>query len=221
MNQRPERAALVKCPFDLRHQTAEHHAVCLSHVRHRYKITGPITIIFPGECGNTEAGPEWDEVLTNTVPVCNCGRDRAVFPPIAVHPEVPAQTLASSYEPIVLGEEDFLCIRSIAGSGRAHYAVAVEDGQLIIEADPIIDAGELLDGTVEVPPEPMVWTSALADLAPALAGGSAVLPFYQENTAEHRLVFAVTAIDVASRQVSITVADAMEPFSPDIALEAR
>lgn len=141
----------VRCAYDIRHQTPEHHAACLSYVRHRYKITGPITVTFPGSCGKAQPLPEWDEVRGNSLPVCACGRDRAVFPPLAVSPVPVGRLPASLPESIFVDQEGLLLIRSSQGAGHACYSVAIEDGQLIVESDPIAGIGDLLVGVLALP----------------------------------------------------------------------
>lgn len=216
MNEPPKRTTVVRCPIDEQHQTPEHHAACVAHVRRRHEIAGPITIVFPGECGNLDAGPEWDEVRSCTVPVCDCGRDRVALPPISVRPEGLAQPLPSTLESIDLGEETFVCIRSVGDPDHAHFAVALEEGQLIVERDPITDIGEILDHRTEDQGESPMQTSPLTDLAQALGDGSSILPFYLKSSPEApRLVFAVTAVDVANRTVTIMLGDEMETFIPD------
>lgn len=203
----------VRCAYDIQHQTPEHHAACLSYVRQRYKISGPITVIFPGTCGNAELEPEWDEVRRNSLPVCACGRDRAVFPPIVTRPVPIDQLPPLRQEPVVVSEEDLLCIRDSAGPGHAHYSVAIEDAQLIVETDPIADIGDLLaDSPAD---EPKIRTTALSELAPLLAGGAAALPFHAKGDGGQGLVFAVTAIDVAARQATICLGEAMQVFVPE------
>lgn len=205
----------VRCAYDIRHQTPEHHAACLSYVRHRYKIKGPIAVTFPGSCGKAQPLPEWDEVRSNSLPVCACGRDRAVFPPLAVSP-VPAGSLPASLpDPIVVAQEDQILIRSIQGAGHAHYSVAIEDGQLIVESDPIAGIGDLLAGELADTEEPKIRTAALSELAASLSSdGTKALPFYIQHEGQARLVFAVTAIDAPARRVSIRLGATMETVVP-------
>lgn len=211
-------ATYVKCASMAQHESAEHRAVCLSYVRQRYQISGPITIVFPGECGQAEADhPEWHEVRRNTVAVCACGRDRAVFPPIELQPEPAAGLGLDPGDPIELGDAELLCIRSSAGACHAHFEIAIEDGQLVLEADPITGIGDLLGG---VPEETKVRTSALADLAPLLAADAVALPCYDQDAGARRLVFAITAIDAAAHRLTIRLGAEMETFVPETAAEA-
>ncbi|HRD97417.1 MAG TPA: hypothetical protein PLA97_13580 [Rubrivivax sp.] len=204
----------VRCAYDIRHQTPEHHAACLSYVRHRYKIKGPIAVTFPGSCGKAQPLPEWDEVRSNSLPVCACGRDRAVFPPLQVSP-VPVGSLPASLpDPIVVAQEDQILIRSIQGAGHAHYSVAIEDGQLIVESDPIAGIGDLLLGGFADAEEPKIRTAALSELAASLSDGTKALPFCIQHEGHARLVFAVTAIDAPARRVSIRLGATMETVVP-------
>ncbi len=209
----------VRCAYDLRHQTPEHHAACLSYVRHRYKITGPITVTFPGKCGKAQPLPEWDEVRGNSLPVCACGRDRAVFPPLAVSPVALGTLPLSLPGSIIVNQEDLLLIRSIQGASHAHYSVAIEDGQLIVEADPIAGIGDLLGGHPGDTDEPKIRTAALSELAASLTVGAMALPFYTQGEGATRFVFAVTAIDALARRVTISLGDAMESFVPESTIE--
>lgn len=210
---------LVRCAYDIQHQTPEHRAACLSHVRHRYQITGPIAVTFPGRCGKAQPLPEWDEVRRNTLPVCACGRDRAVFPPLVASP-VAVDTLPSSLrEPIIVNQEDLLLIRASKGAAQAHYSVAIEDGQLIVESDPIADIGDLLGGDPAETDEPKIRTAALSELAASLSDGANALPFHAKGDAGPSLVFAVTAIDVLAHQVTISLCEGMETFVPESAID--
>jgi hypothetical protein len=210
---------LVRCAYDIQHQTPEHRAACLSHVRHRYQITGPIAVTFPGRCGKAQPLPEWDEVRRNTLPVCACGRDRAVFPPLVASP-VAVDTLPSSLrEPIIVNQEDLLLIRASKGAAQAHYSVAIEDGQLIVESDPIADIGDLLGGNPAETDEPKIRTAALSELAASLSDGANALPFHAKGDAGPSLVFAVTAIDVLAHQVTISLCEGMETFVPESAID--
>lgn len=205
----------VRCAYDIRHQTPEHHAACLSYVRHRYKITGPITVTFPGSCGKAQPLSEWEEVRSNTLPVCACGRDRAVFPPLAVSP-VPVGTLPASLpESIIVEQEDLLLIRSSQGASHAHYSVAIEDGQLIVESDPIAGIGDLLVGGPGDTDEPKIRTATLSELAASLSDGTNALPFHTQGEDGTRFVFAVVAIDALSRRVTISLGEAMEIVVPE------
>jgi hypothetical protein len=210
---------LVRCAYDIQHQTPEHRAACLSHVRHRYQITGPIAVTFPGRCGKAQPLPEWDEVRRNTLPVCACGRDRAVFPPLVASP-VAVDTLPSSLrEPIIVNQEDLLLIRASKGAAQAHYSVAIEDGQLIVESDPIADIGDLFGGDPAETDEPKIRTAALSELAASLSDGANALPFHAKGDAGPSLVFAVTAIDVLAHQVTISLCEGMETFVPESAID--
>ena len=205
----------VRCAYDIEHQSPEHHAACLTYVRHRYKISGPITVIFPGQCGSAQAHPEWDEVHRNSLPVCACGRDRAIFPPLVVEPVATEGLALSGHEPVVVGEEDLLCIRGDSDSARVHYSVAIEDGQLVVESDPITDIGDLLGSDPVDPGAPKVRTAPLSELAALLSGATTALPFHALDAGQNRLVFAVTAIDAATRQATIGLGAGMEAFDPD------
>lgn len=210
---------LVRCAYDLQHQTPEHRAACLSHVRHRYKITGPITVTFPGLCGKAQPLPEWDEVRRNTLPVCACGRDRAVFPPLVVSPVAAGRLPSSLHQPIIVNQEDLLLIRASKGAAPARYSVAIEDGQLVVESDPIADIGDLLGGDPADTDEPKIRTAALSELAASLSGGANALPFYAKGDAGPSFVFAVTAIDVLAHQVTISLCEGMETFVPESAID--
>lgn len=211
-------ATYVKCASMAQHQSAEHRVVCLSYVRQRFQISGPINIVFPGECGQAEADhPDWDEVRRNTVAVCACGRDRAVFPPIALQPEAARQLALAATEPIDLGDEELLSVRSGDGESQAQFEIAIEEGQLVLESDPIDGIGDLLVGAAETP---KIWTSALADLAPQLEGGAMALPYYDESAGSRRLVFAITAIDVPAHRVTIRLGVGMQTFVPEAAAES-
>jgi hypothetical protein len=206
---------LVRCAYDIQHQTPEHHAACLSYVRQRYKISGPITVILPGSCGKVQPPADWDEVRRNSLPVCACGRDRAVFPPL-VASAVPAGKLpASRHEPVVVSQEDLFWIRSSKGSRTALFSIAIEDAQLVVESDPIADIGDLLGGDPADADEPKVRTAALSELAASLSDGASALPFYAKGDGGPCFVFAVTAIDVAARQVTISLGEAMEVIVPE------
>lgn len=210
---------LVRCAYDIQHQTPEHRAACLSHVRHRYKISGPITVTFPGPCGKRPPLPEWEEVRRNSLPVCACGRDRAVFPPLVVIPVAAGTLPPSMQEPIVVNQEDLLLIRSSQGAAHAHYSVAIEDDQLVVESDPIVDIGDLLGGDPTDTDEPKIRTAALSELVASLSGGANALPFYAEGDVAPSLVFAVTAIDVLARQVTIGLCQGMETFTIESAID--
>jgi hypothetical protein len=207
-------ATLVRCAYDIQHQTPEHHAACLSYVRQRYKISGPITVILPGSCGKTQAPAAWDEVRRNTLPVCACGRDRAVFPPLLASAVAAGKLPASRHEPVVVSQEDLFWICSSKGSRHAHFSIAIEDGQLVVESDPIADIGDLLGASPADTDEPKTRTAALSELAASLSDGASALPFYARGDGEPCFVFAVTAIDVAARQVTISLGEAMEVFVP-------
>jgi hypothetical protein len=208
-------ATLVRCAYDIQHQTPEHHAACLSYVRQRYKISGPITVILPGSCGKAQALAGWDEVHLNSLPVCACGRDRAVFPPLVASAVAASELPASKHEPVVVSQEDLFWIRSSNGARHAHFSIAIEDGQLVVESDPIADIGDLLGGDTADAEEPKIRTAALSELAASLSGGASALPFYASAEGGPCFVFAVTAIDVAARQVTISLGEAMEVFVPE------
>jgi hypothetical protein len=207
---------LVHCAYDIQHQTPEHHAACLSYVRHRYKISGPISVVLPGSCGKAQPHlPGWDEVRHNSLPVCACGRDRAVFPPLRATPVAAGQLPAPLHEPIIVSQEDLLWIRPNKGASHAHFSIAIEDGQLVVESDPIADIGDLLVGNPSDADEPKIRTAALSELAASLSGDAAALPFYAKGDAGPSFVFAVTAIDVAARQATISLGEAIEAFVPE------
>lgn len=208
-------ATHVRCAYDIQHQTPEHHSACLSYVRQRFKIAGPITVILPGSCGKAQALADWDEVRCNSLPVCACGRDRAVFPPLVASAVAAGKLPASRHEPVVVSQEDLFWICSSNGARHAHFSIAIEDGQLVVESDPIADIGDLLDGSPADADEPKVRTAALSELAASLSDGASALPFYAKGDGGPCFVFAVTAIDVAARQVTISLGDAMEVFVPE------
>lgn len=219
MSDDKQEPTVVRCAYDIQNQTPEHHAACLSYVRHRYKISGPIAVILPGSCGKAQPLPEWDEVRRNSLPVCACGRDRAVFPPLVASPVAAGQLPASVHEPIVVSQEDMLWICPHKGARRAHFSVAVEDGQLVVESDPIADIGDLLGADHAEADEPRIRTAALSELAASLSSGATALPFYTKGDDRQSFVFAVTAIDVAARQVTISLGEAMEAFVPEGAID--
>ncbi|MEK6863767.1 MAG: hypothetical protein AABX27_00575 [Nanoarchaeota archaeon] len=176
-------------------------SACEYLAQHREELTQRVYVQLPGGLrGNSD--PRWDKVRENSESRCGCGNERVIFP----------GNPRTKYEPSDLGEivispENAAYLKPVGGDKESAYVKLWIEGDslafmcepfapLVLTPDIFSTKGYKLEQLAEVLPK--------QKKPPVFAIGREKAP-----------IFGINAVDVAARNVTITLDKAVESFNPD------
>lgn len=193
--------------------TALYLSACETIVADRDKLTLPVRIRVPGDCGTANTDPAWDNVRAASESDCGCGNERVIYPT-----HMREEFKASGSAPITLrdGMEIYLKMKGDDDMG-ALVALSIEAGHFVIENDPfsLPDLGGMIAQMLGLGGAPAMGAK-ISDLAEALKKSEKGMLVFDRGNPKHKVfIFAITAIDAEQGTVEITLDELVSSFADE------